>query len=131
MEISETFGSLLSGFRQRAGLAQNALARTASINVGTVNRLERGLRLPATRRQVLDLADALALDMAETNRLLNAADLPAEGFGPAITGNPVICALAGILQDESISSAEREEILAIVDHCVRLVARAHGRAGGG
>jgi transcriptional regulator with XRE-family HTH domain len=130
MRMSETFGSLLSGFRRRAGLAQNALARTAGINAGTVNRLERGLRLPATRRQVLDLAAALALDMAETNRLLNAADLPAEGFGPAITGNPVICDLVGILQDETISHAERDEILAIVEHCVRLVARAHGRAGG-
>ncbi|MDB5056579.1 MAG: hypothetical protein JWO59_51 [Chloroflexi bacterium] len=130
MQGSETFGSLLHGFRVRAGFAQNALARAAGINVGTVNRLERDQRLPASRRQALDLARALGLSMAETNRLLHAAGLPAEGFGPAITGNPVICEFVALLQDETIPSPDRDELVAVLDHCVRLVARAHGRAAG-
>jgi transcriptional regulator with XRE-family HTH domain len=120
MRESETFGSLLRAYRLRAGLAQNALARAAGINAGTVNRLEHDQRLPASRRQVLDLAAALVLEMAETNRLLHAAGLPAEGFGPAITGNPAICRLADLLQDEAVPDAIRDELLAIVDHAARL-----------
>jgi transcriptional regulator with XRE-family HTH domain len=122
MRESETFGSLLRAYRLRAGLAQNALARAAGINAGTVNRLEHDQRLPASRGQVLDLAAALVLEMAETNRLLYAAGLPAEGFGPAITGNPAICRLVDLLQDEAVPDAIRDEMLAIVDHAARLAA---------
>jgi transcriptional regulator with XRE-family HTH domain len=124
----DTFGALLQRYRQRAGLAQNAVARITGINVGTVNRLERGQRLPATREQVLALARALALSTAETNRLLNAAGLPAEGFGPAITGNPAIVQLVHLLQDETIPTADRDNLLAMVQQYVDLVARANGRA---
>jgi transcriptional regulator with XRE-family HTH domain len=124
----ESFGTLLHRFRLRAGLAQNALSRRTGINVGTVNRLERDQRLPASRDQALALAGALALSVAETNRLLNAAGLPAEGFGPAITGNPAIVQLVNLLQDESIPAADRDELLTMVQHYVNLVARANGRA---
>jgi transcriptional regulator with XRE-family HTH domain len=124
----ETFGALLQRFRLRAGLAQNALSRMTGINVGTVNRLERDQRLPASRDQVLALAGALALSMAETNRMLNAAGLPAEGFGPAITGNPAIVQLVNMLQDETIPATDRDELLTMVQHYVNLVARANGRA---
>ncbi|HWE61031.1 MAG TPA: helix-turn-helix transcriptional regulator [Chloroflexota bacterium] len=126
----ETFGTLLQRYRLRAGLAQNAVARVTGINVGTVNRLERDQRLPATRQQVLALASALALSVAETNRLLNAAGLPAEGFGPTITGNPAIVQLVNLLQDESIPTADRDNLIAMVQHYVDLVARANGRAAG-
>jgi transcriptional regulator with XRE-family HTH domain len=126
----ESFGTLLRHFRLRAGLAQNALARATGINVGTVNRLERDQRLPASRRQVLDLTVALALTMAETNRLLHAAALPAEGFGPAITGNPTVCALAQVLQDETIAPTDKDHLLRTLDYYVELVARANGRAAG-
>lgn len=123
----ETFGALVRGFRQRAGLAQNALARQTGINVGTVNRLEREQRLPASREQALALTEALGLSMAETNRLLYAAGLPAEGFGPAITGDPTICRLAALLQDGAIPPADREDLLTVIDRYVTLVARANGR----
>jgi transcriptional regulator with XRE-family HTH domain len=124
----ESFGSLLHGFRARAGLAQNALARMTGINVGTVNRLERDQRLPASREQVTALAGVLALSTAETNRLLDAAGLPAEGFGPTITGNPAICQLVDLLQDEAIPLSDRDELVAMVQRYVNLVARANGRA---
>ena len=123
----ETFGSLLRGYRMRAGLAQNALARATGINVGTVNRLERDQRLPAARQQALALADALGLSMAETNLLLDAAGLPAEGFGPEITGNPAICRLIDVLHDETIPLADRDELLGMIDRYAALVARANGR----
>ena len=131
MGDSGTFGSLLRGFRVRAGLAQNALARDTGINAGTVNRLEHDLRLPATLGQALDLARALGLDMPETNRLLDAAGLPAEGFGPAVTTNPIICQLVDLLQDETVPGGARADLLAVVDHAVRLLAQARGRAVGG
>ena len=127
MLSSESFGSLLHRYRQRAGLAQNALARATGINVGTINRLERDQRLPASRQQVLALVAALQLSMAETNRLLDAAGLPAEGFGPAITGNPAICRLVDLLQDEAIPQADRDDLLAMIQHSANLVARANGR----
>jgi transcriptional regulator with XRE-family HTH domain len=130
MPESETFGSLLQKFRLRAGLAQNALARSAGINAGTVNRLEHDQRLPATRRQALDLARTLVLTVAETNRLLDAAGLPAEGFGPGITGNPVLCDLVDLLQDPGVPDTAREEILAIINHAVRLAGRARAHDGG-
>lgn len=123
----ETFGTLLQRYRVRAGLAQNALARMTTINVGTVNRLERDQRLPASRRQVLAIADALALTAAETNRMLDAAGLPAEGFTSRITANPAICQLVDLLQDDSIPTTDRDELLSMVQHYVNLVARANGR----
>src|SRR5260370_37607707 len=85
---AESFGALLRNYRQRAGLAQNGLARATGINVGTGNRLERDQRVPASRAQALGPAGALGLRMAETNRLVDAAGLPAEGLRPAITGEP-------------------------------------------
>ena len=127
----ETFGGLLRAYRARAGLAQNALARAPGINVGTVNRLERDQRLPAGRRQALALAEALALSAIETNRLLDAAGLPAEGFSSTITANPTICELVDLLQDEAIPLADRDELLAMVSHCIHLVARANGRTHAG
>ncbi len=78
--MESSFGTLLRSYRDRAGLAQNGLARASGVNVGTVNRLERDQRLPAGREQAL--ARALALSPAETNRLLAAAGLPADGLWP-------------------------------------------------
>ena len=129
--MESSFGTLLRTYRGRAGLAQNALARVSGVNVGTVNRLERDQRLPAGREQALTLARALALSPAETNRLLAAAGLPAEGFGPEITSHPTICALVELLQDEAIPLADRDDLLKTLEHYVQLIARANGRSLGG
>ena len=129
--MESSFGALLRSYRGRAGLAQNGLARASGVNVGTVNRLERDQRLPAGREQALALARALALSPAETNRLLAAAGLPAEGFGPAITSHPTICALVDLLQDETIPVADRDDLLKTLEHYVHLVGRANGRSVGG
>src|SRR6185437_14857275 len=126
--MESSFGTLLRTYRGRAGLAQNALARMSGVNVGTVNRLERDQRLPTGRDQALALARALALSPTETNRLLAAAGLPAEGFGPEITSHPTLCALVDLLHDDLIPVADREDLLATLDHYVHLVARANGRS---
>ncbi len=129
--MEASFGALLRGYRERAGLAQNGLARAGGVNVGTVNRLERDQRLPTGRDQVLALARALALSPTETNRLLAAAGLPAEGFGPEITSHPTLCALVDLLHDDTIPVADREDLLTTLDRYIHLVARANGRAAGG
>ncbi len=130
MHESKSFGVLLQDFRARLGMAQNALARASGINVGTVNRIERDQRLPAGRDQALALARALGLDMAQTNQLLHAAGLPAEGFGPAITSDPRMCRLALVLQDPFLPSAVREELIAVIDHAVLLATHDRGHAAG-
>ena len=124
----ESFGTLLQHFRARLGITQNALARAASINVGTVNRLEHDQRLPAGREQALALARALGLDMAETNRLLASADLPAEGFGPAITANPCMCRLALLLQDHTLTPAARGALITLIDQAMFLATHGRDRA---
>jgi transcriptional regulator with XRE-family HTH domain len=129
--VESSFGALLRTYRERAGLAQNGLARASGVNVGTVNRLERSQRLPAGREQALALAQTLGLNPSETNRLLAAAGLPAEGFGPEITSHPTIRALVDLLQDETIPRADREDLLATLERYVHLVARANGRSIGG
>src|SRR5262249_36155435 len=124
----ETFGALLQRFRLRAGLAQNALSRMTGINVGTVNRLERDQRLPASRGQVLAMAGALALSIAETNRLLIAGGRRAGGCAPATRGTPAIVQRVTLLQDETTPATDRDELLTMVQQYVNLVARANGRA---
>jgi len=130
-KVESSFGALLRGYRERAGLAQNGLARASGVNVGTVNRLERGQRLPAGREQALALARTLGLNPSETNRLLAAAGLPAEGFGPEITSHPTIRALVDLLQDDTSPRADRDGLLTTLEGYVHLVARANGRAVGG
>ena len=115
----EEFGALLSELRQRSGLSQNALARRAGINPGTVNRLESGQRAPSNRELVLTLADALGLDSADRDRLLAAAGhLPIVFDQEAVT-DPALRLVADVLADATIPEVEREEFRQVL----RLIAR--------
>jgi predicted ATPase/DNA-binding XRE family transcriptional regulator len=60
-----TFGRLLREFRQRAGLAQAALAERAGLSSRGIADLERGLRRFPYASTVEQLADALRLDSDE------------------------------------------------------------------
>ena len=115
----EEFGPLLSQFRQRSGLSQNALARRAGINPGTVNRLESGQRAPSNRELVLTLADALGLPSADRDRLLAAAGHLPIAFDQQAVGDPALRLVADILADETIPAAERDEFRQIL----RLISR--------
>lgn len=70
-----TFAEMLKSHRQRAGLTQYRVARTTGINIGTVNRLEHGHRLPASREQVELLAAALNLTRYQTDELYHHAGM--------------------------------------------------------
>ena len=115
----EEFGPLLSQFRQGSGLSQNALARRAGINPGTVNRLESGQRAPSNRELVLTLADALGLASADRDRLLAAAGHLPIAFDQQAVGDPALRLVADILADETIPAAERDEFRQIL----RLISR--------
>jgi len=113
------FAELLRVARRRAGLSQSALARAVGIDASYLNRLERAEREPPRRSTVEALAGALGLGPDEADRLLVAAGrLPSalEKLGPL---DPTVRLVAGILADECIPSAEREEFRQIVE----LVAR--------
>lgn len=68
-----TFAELLRAHVAVRGIAQNQLARRTGINVGTINRLIRGHRDPATREQIQQLAMVLGLTIYEYDELLFAA----------------------------------------------------------
>lgn len=70
-----SFGQMLSTLRVAAGLSQNKLARAADINPAYVCRFEKGGSGQPSRHVVLSLAEALALDSYQTDRLLYAAGL--------------------------------------------------------
>jgi transcriptional regulator with XRE-family HTH domain len=72
------FGELLRGFRQREGMTQRELADRLGVHRRTVSDWERSEYLPRTREMVLDLAETLGLSHADTDRLLIAAEYPAE-----------------------------------------------------
>src|SRR3954470_8919248 len=65
-------GPLLRGWRERAGLSQNALARRMAVNPAYVNRLEHGGRGAHNRDLLESAADALGLSAAERDQLLAA-----------------------------------------------------------
>lgn len=75
------FGSLLRGYRMRAGLSMEGLARKARFHDhGVVWRIETGGRHP--RRETVEaMADALALTTDERAKLVAAAGYLPEGWG--------------------------------------------------
>lgn len=115
----EEFGSLLAHYRRESGLSQNALARRAGVNPGTVNRLESGQRAPTNRDLVLLLADALGLVAADRDRLLAAAGHLPIAFDQTAVADPTLRLVAGILADEAIPAVERAEfrqIITLISH---------------
>lgn len=67
-----TFGTALAALRIRAGLSQMKLADRAGMDASSINRLEDGTRNPS-RATVMDISQALELDIDETDRLREAA----------------------------------------------------------
>lgn len=72
------FGERLRGFRERAGIQQQELAKQLGKSRNTISAWERSLYLPETRDAILRLADVLDLSPIETDQLLFAASFPLE-----------------------------------------------------
>jgi transcriptional regulator with XRE-family HTH domain len=104
----EEFAALLTRWRERAGLSQNALARRMGVNPAYVNRLEHGGRGAGNRELVEAAARALGLDAPERDALLAAAGhWPAAlvALGPA---DPALRLVADILTDPTIAPRDKE-----------------------
>jgi transcriptional regulator with XRE-family HTH domain len=84
--VSSRFGALVRKWRQRAGLSQKALAKSADLGVRTIRGLETGERDDPRVGTVQLLANALRLTGAERAELFAAAgrtELPSDGPEPA------------------------------------------------
>jgi len=113
------FAELLRAARGRAGLSQSALARAVGIDASYLNRLERAEREPPRRPVVEALAGALGLGPEEADQLLVVAGYLPRALARLGPLDPTVRLVAGILADEGIPAAEREEFRQIVE----LVAR--------
>lgn len=67
-----TFGQTLATLRVRRELSQSELARHAGVDASTISLMERNQR-NASRAMVMDLAQALELDIDDTDLLREAA----------------------------------------------------------
>ncbi len=73
------FGVLLRQCRRNVGLSQEALAERAGLSLRGISDLERGLRRAPHKHTLLQLADALDLNIAERRALSAAARQSASG----------------------------------------------------
>jgi transcriptional regulator with XRE-family HTH domain len=110
--MPSSFGSLLKGFRLRAGLSQNQLARRAEIDPAYVNRLENA---PADssavprRRVILALAGVMELGPVDTDRLLVAAGLCPQSVTRLGRWEPSLGLVAQVLADPNLTEDDRSE----------------------
>jgi predicted ATPase/transcriptional regulator with XRE-family HTH domain len=74
------FSELLREFRQRAGMTQEGLAERAGLSVRTLRNAERRGGYPPHYRSVRRLGDALALDAADRDRLIEAVNAVRSGL---------------------------------------------------
>ena len=104
----EEFAALLTRWRERAGLSQNALARRMGVNPAYVNRLEHGGRGAGNRELVEAAARALGLEASERDALLAAAGhWPAAlvALGPT---DPAVRLVADVLADPAIPPRDKD-----------------------
>jgi transcriptional regulator with XRE-family HTH domain len=119
MQESGTFSGLLRTYRLGANLSQNALARKVGVNPAYVNRLESGERRPSQRHYVIELAQALSLDEAATNRLLEAGGHLPVGYERVNARDETVRMVADLLADDSLPVDEREEFRQVLQAICR------------
>ncbi len=103
----EELGALLRGWRERAGLSQNALARRMGVNPAYVNRLEHGGRGAHNRELLENAATALDLSAAERDRLLALGGHWPSALTRLGPSDPTLGLVAAILADPAIDERER------------------------
>lgn len=100
--MSESFGDMLTRYRQEAGLSQTLLAAAAGIDRSYVSRAQSGYR-NLSRDVLLRVCDVLALSPEKRTRLLWAA-----GYAPdAVDVEVVLWAslTLRVLQDVALTRA--------------------------
>lgn len=105
------FGRVLAEYRTRAGISQSRLAERAGYDHSYPSRLETGTRHP-TRDAVLNLAQTLNLNAADTARLLASAGFVAET-------DPLVSELSLFLSDATVPAEVRDDIRNMVGVLIR------------
>src|SRR5262249_19704772 len=103
----EEFAALLTRWRERAGLSQNALARRMGVNPAYVNRLEHGGRGASNRALVESAAAALDLSAPERYTLLAAAGHWPTALATLGPGDVSLRLVADILADPELAPGEQ------------------------
>lgn len=102
------FARQLERLRDERGWSKADLAKRADLDPSSITRFEQGTRNP-DRETVLQLAEAMALPLAERDRLLAAA-----GYRSEIWDEPLLIELSQILADRDIPVAVRDEVRSVL-----------------
>lgn len=103
-----SFASLLQNLRIARGWTKADLAKRSHFDPSSITRFEQGARAPE-RETVIQLADAMALPMADRDRLLAAA-----GFRSEIWDDPLLIELAQVLGETTLSAAAKNEVRSVI-----------------
>jgi len=103
-----SFASLLQDLRIARGWTKADLAKRSRFDPSSITRFEQGARAPE-RETVIQLADAMALPMADRDRLLAAA-----GFRSEIWDDPLLIELAQVLGETTLSAVAKNEVRSVI-----------------
>jgi transcriptional regulator with XRE-family HTH domain len=102
------FARLLERLREERGWTKADLAKRSGFDPSSITRFEQGVRDPE-RETVLTLADAMALPLADRDRLLAAA-----GYRSELWDDPLLLELSQVLAERSLPVSARNDVRAVV-----------------
>jgi transcriptional regulator with XRE-family HTH domain len=124
--MTERFGPMLDGLRERANLSRSHLAKMAGVDASYIQRISTEQRDPPRQHIVEALALALRLSVADRNRLLVAAGYMPPSVSLLGAWTDSLQAVSDVLNDSRLSAEERAEFEAVV---VAIARRWQGRRG--
>lgn len=102
------FARLLEGLREERGWTKADLAKRSGFDPSSITRFEQGVRDPE-RETVLTLAEAMALPLADRDRLLAAA-----GYRSELWDDPLLLELSHVLAERSLPVTARNDVRSVV-----------------
>ncbi len=102
------FARLLEGLREERGWTKADLAKRSGFDPSSITRFEQGVRDPE-RETVLTLAEAMALPLADRDRLLAAA-----GYRSELWDDPLLLELSQVLAERSLPVTARNDVRSVV-----------------
>ena len=109
LHATSNFGMTLKRIRESSRVSQSKLAERAGFDHSYVSRLESGARTP-TREAVVQLAEALGLDVPGQDSLLAAAGFLPREVSSLLAGEPEVTEVLNLLRDEALPEAYRSNM---------------------
>lgn len=109
------FGPKLKGYRERAGMSQNALARAAELNPASINRLESGERSPSNRALVEKICEALGLNGQDRDALLASAGHLPGAYSQISLMDPTLLLVAETLGNSGLPEGDIKELRSVLE----------------